>query len=481
MKKVNREIIVFAILSIVSILVFSWTTSPFCFFYAADSDCFKLMGKMVAKGLIPYKDFFDHKGPLISFIELVGYGLLNNTFLLVVMQITALYTSLIGLNKTLNLITTRKISFILTIVSLVPFMIGITSHNVGGNNTEEWSLPFISFSIYFFAKFLLNKSDNSEQIKHSLFYGIAFAVCAGTRITNGICIFVGIAMVFIILLINKQYLMIIKNGIFFSLGILLIVVPVIIYYCCNDAFYDMIYGTFLYNIKYATDNGVIGTINIIKRIIAYIVPFILLFFSSIYLMKKKEKILLNLFVVCSSFLVIMFYFNGAMYAHYMYSYIPILMIGIAGLLNNINVTRKLFLSVFAVFFLIWICLLIKSELDYSSSYNKKLKSDMKDVSKAIDDDRILAYNVLPSFYLETNKLPIYKNFHFQDFQCKKDKKLKNKFRKDLISRKADWIIVCNGPNIDGEVKNEQDGLIRKLSYKEYYKNNSFILLRKGLK
>ena len=39
---------------------------------ATDSDVFFVIGRALRSGLIPYRDMFDHKGPLIYFIDAVG-------------------------------------------------------------------------------------------------------------------------------------------------------------------------------------------------------------------------------------------------------------------------------------------------------------------------------------------------------------------------------------------------------------------------
>ena len=68
------QIGLFFITALLMVLRFSYSTSflyPEC--YAYDSAIFQIVGKYWAEGVIPYQQLFDHKGPLIFFINAIGY------------------------------------------------------------------------------------------------------------------------------------------------------------------------------------------------------------------------------------------------------------------------------------------------------------------------------------------------------------------------------------------------------------------------
>ena len=59
------------------LLVFSVTTSPLTpGFYGNDSAVFQLLGRAWKDGHLIYRDLFDHKGPVIFFIDMLGELLL---------------------------------------------------------------------------------------------------------------------------------------------------------------------------------------------------------------------------------------------------------------------------------------------------------------------------------------------------------------------------------------------------------------------
>ena len=73
--KNNKEYISILILCIVGcvfVLLFSYSTSPiYRDFYIEDSAIFLTFGKFWSQGLVPYRDMFDHKGPIIYLVNML--------------------------------------------------------------------------------------------------------------------------------------------------------------------------------------------------------------------------------------------------------------------------------------------------------------------------------------------------------------------------------------------------------------------------
>lgn len=79
------------------------------------------------------------------------------------------------------------------------------------------------------------------------------------------------------------------------------------------------------------------------------------------------------------------------------------------------------------------------------SYNEELeneRAEMRELMSEVEaDSKVLAYNMRPYFYIETDMMPCYKNFTLQDWQTQHDKELRNGFEKDLKSLAAEYIVV----------------------------------------
>lgn len=61
----NVWLTIFCIISACAYLFFSPTLSPLYTIEACDSSVFKLMGRVIIHGKLPYVDIFDHKGPML--------------------------------------------------------------------------------------------------------------------------------------------------------------------------------------------------------------------------------------------------------------------------------------------------------------------------------------------------------------------------------------------------------------------------------
>ena len=87
-KSTNKILLtsLFFVSSVIFLVIFSWSTSPLFKFTGYDSNVFKAMGRFMADGLVPYKDYFDHKGPVVVFIEWIGYGLAKSDYTLILLQ-----------------------------------------------------------------------------------------------------------------------------------------------------------------------------------------------------------------------------------------------------------------------------------------------------------------------------------------------------------------------------------------------------------
>jgi 4-amino-4-deoxy-L-arabinose transferase-like glycosyltransferase len=123
-----------------------------------------------------------------------------------------------------------------------------------GNTTEEYILPLLFASFYCMLKWCNGVEDNGvweHKPRTAVLYGVTFAFALMTRVTNAVGVCIGVAFIAIMLMFHRKWKNLFSNICFFMLGIVIIVVPFIIYFGLNGALYEMWYGTILYNFDYA--------------------------------------------------------------------------------------------------------------------------------------------------------------------------------------------------------------------------------------
>lgn len=247
-KNMKRNILIF-IISFLVILFFSTSTSPlFENYYEDDSSIFILMGKASLEGKTLYKDIFDHKGPILFWIQALGQLISEGRSGIFLLQVISLTITNILWYKIANYFCNSKHSICSILVATSFWMVFFEE----GNLSEELSLPFLSLCLFLTIKWIHSKErfkDNSI-FKISFIYGVCFGIISLIRLNNTamLCgLILGITIIFIK---NKEIKKLVQCGLYFFAAIALVYIPVIIYFASIDALYDMIYGTFIHNFKY---------------------------------------------------------------------------------------------------------------------------------------------------------------------------------------------------------------------------------------
>lgn len=467
-------IVFFSALSAVFLSVFSLATS-FLYenkFIGWDSDIFLAMGKFAKEGLVPYKEFFDHKGPFIIFIEWLGYliGERSGVFLI---QIIFLTISLAGVYKILRLYCGKKASLVLTTASLLV----LNMYFDKGNLTEEFCLPFLVWSMYLAVKAekLAFKGERLAERKGVLawkgiqlefvLYGVTFMIGAMTRLTNSLPIVVILVCKIISLIENKQWRKLCSNLLWFVVGNLIVFVPVTIYFVNVGALKEMLYATFIYNFKHGFErNALTGREMVNMAVLA--VPLVIAFITGIAAMRTKGEVdgqkakgiehvdmdrqlsTAGRIVFTQSVVAIVLLIISRPYAHYLMVWFPVIVLGIALLSNLLSQKKALCIVMFT---LLGVAALGKAATaceDIYSTLNSNVcqifDAQAKEVVSEIPEnevDKVIAYNVKSRFYLVTDILPCYKNFVLQGLHARMDDVERAEFENDLKSLEAKYIVT----------------------------------------
>ena len=247
-KKAFAIRLLISILGVLFVFFFSYSTSPlYPDYYGGDSAQFLTIGKEWMLGRIPYKELFDHKGPFIFFVDMLGFMITGNKSGIVIIQ--SIF-SIITVNALFDLAKLHFNSNRYAITVVVISMVIYKRNYNEGNSVEEYCLPFLAVSIYFQMKFLYHKLQQHSPYA-AVFYGITFGICAMTRVTNSVLIGAGVLVISIILLLQKQYLNLFWNALGFLLGFAAVFAPFALYFTWKNCFQEFIYGTFIYNFEYA--------------------------------------------------------------------------------------------------------------------------------------------------------------------------------------------------------------------------------------
>lgn len=214
--------------------------------YAAtsDSSVFKTVALMMQKGYMPYKDSFDHKGPLLYIINWIGnqisyyrgvwvieYGFMICTFYL-------MYKIARFQVKPLSAALTTLISASL-----------LFQYFNEGNLTEEYAMLFIAVGIYIFLDYFKNGVISPTRLAIS---GFCFGAVALLRL-NMIALWIAFCIaVFVDIVAKKDWRKLGKFVGWFSIGAAVIVVPILIWLAANGALEQCWKDYIVFNIIYTS-------------------------------------------------------------------------------------------------------------------------------------------------------------------------------------------------------------------------------------
>lgn len=291
-------------------LIYSWATSPLYLGDGLDSSIFKTIGLGMAQGKMPYTDLFDHKGGVLFLIQYLGCLVSPGRWGLFTVQVIFLSASLFFMFRTACLFLDEKKGFLATLAGLFLYMLFMES----GNQCESYALPFTAASLYLALKHASAQEKGKHPLGFSLIYGICFAFVFWIRPNDAVSQIGSImAGIFILLLARKEYGNAVLNALAFLGGCALVTIPVMAYFALHDCLLPLLDGTFLYNLKYVSDNGMPSA----QMILMPSFVFGVLIWMSV---KRYRKDMLFIFI---PMLVLTLMFIGKRdYAHYLIIIVP---------------------------------------------------------------------------------------------------------------------------------------------------------------
>ena len=254
----GRNLAVLAACYLGAMLLCSGYTSPlYPNYFGYDSAIFSLLGKGITEGRQLYTELFDHKGPVIFFLNALGYWLGGRTGIFLLQCVEGLI-SLVFLYNTAKLFRPDKGAFslkeclILSGIAYTQFFYTFER----GNLTEEHSHPEICGVLYLLVKYAVSAEEKPEHPPKSAFaYGLALAYLAMLRLNNAVTVCGGILFAAIYLLIRKRYGNLLWNLLFGLLGIAAMFLPFFAWFSLQGSLEEMIYATFLHNFRIMGNTG----------------------------------------------------------------------------------------------------------------------------------------------------------------------------------------------------------------------------------
>ncbi len=243
------------LVSLLFMLLFSlWTTPLYRNWYGCDASFFTMAGRGIVNGWVPYRDFFDLKGPYFFFVEAIGQFIVQGRSGAFVIQVIANFFSLILIMKLSRLFISRK----KTVFVMLVFLLGHIATLWGGNTLEEYALPLSLLCLYRLCKDY--KTNGSFIISNltAFLCGLSIGIITFAKVTVSAPICAIVFATCVIYLYNKHFKNLFMFILYVILGFLAGIAPVFIYFGIQGNLSDMIYSVFIFAFKRGIDSDKYG-------------------------------------------------------------------------------------------------------------------------------------------------------------------------------------------------------------------------------
>ena len=232
----------FAILYICTASSPRYATNPW-----NDSNAFLTVGKAMANGMTVYKDIFEQKGPLLYLIHALACFISDTTFTGVyVMQSLSLCVTAFAAYKLASLYVGTGWSVASAVLTC--FVTVNSSCYYYGDSAEEFCLPFLMISIYYFCRYFKNTEQGLP--KRSVFFLVGFFAGCVAMIKFTVIGFWFAWAAYIslyTLFAKKDFKKAVINALVFLGGMGAAIVPWIVYFAVKGGLRDFIYTYFVLN------------------------------------------------------------------------------------------------------------------------------------------------------------------------------------------------------------------------------------------
>jgi len=240
--------VIFLPVAFLFLLYGSVSTSPLYVTEGFDSTVFKNMGVIILQGKTPYVDYFDHKGPILYFIQALGQWLYAGRIGIFMLQVLNLWGICVFLFKMAGLLVSRAKACLMLFPALAVYLLFICE----GNHTQEWGLLPVSIVSFLALRFMTYQRHEPFSWQVAFIFGLCFGYVFYIQPNDAVAQIGGLLTgIGLYLLYHKRYNDVLRLVGGFSGAVVFVTLPLFCYFASRHALADWYYGMITHNKLYA--------------------------------------------------------------------------------------------------------------------------------------------------------------------------------------------------------------------------------------
>ena len=314
--KEDRRFLLCTAIAVVSVCSLSSPLYPFNNW--VDANCFFTVGKSMWSGVLPYRDLYEQKGPLLYALYALAYPVSHRSFFGVwLMEIAASYAFLSLSYRTMQLVMGRKSPPALLLSAVLVYT---APAFLKGGSAEEFCLPLMMLSVYYGTSVILRNRELTGR--EALLIGLSSGAVLWVKYSM-----LGFYFGFILvpawqMLRERRVLQLLKLLLLILGGAVLASLPVLLYFGWNGALSDL-WTAYFYNniVVYGKGSSAAATIRGLLSGAASMLTFndaavLLGLFAAVSLFREKQRAYGFFFILSFVFAFCVIYMGGINMKYY---------------------------------------------------------------------------------------------------------------------------------------------------------------------
>ena len=224
------------VVSLVFMFFFGLNSPIHTFNSHCDYQWFMTMGRGWLAGKIPYRDLFDHKGPITYAVFAFACLFPNPQFVIWCIEILCISLFLYFCYR-----IARKFLSPWVALAVVPLMMMVLSTNYArgleGSCVEEYCLPIFAYGLLCFLDFLMDRKPVTWR--RSLALGICFGILFWVKFSMLEFFIIPLLIWVIVNLIEHRLTTVVRSGLIMLGGFIVVTLPIVIGFVALGAFDDL--------------------------------------------------------------------------------------------------------------------------------------------------------------------------------------------------------------------------------------------------